>query len=185
MKVRGFTLAELSVVLVVISVLATAAITGILMRREAAYLEELVVQAHKMLQVAERVRIQVVAVDPITRGPIRYAAIWPVAVGGSPIQVFNKMTGMSFPENSKFDTPYSIEINANGADDPIANPDVRSYAKVSVRVPGRVSPLGAVATPEGKDTLLSFYTPYEEGINNRITVIPRFEKRIWYEQVAR
>lgn len=181
MKVRGVTLAELSVVLFVVSILATAAVTGILMRREAAYLEELIIQAKNMLQVAERVRTQVTAVDPVTKGPIRYAFI----PTGSPIRVLNQKADMSFPEVSKFGTPYSIEINANGADNPIANPNARSYAKISVRVPGKVSPLGAEATPIGEDTLLSFYIPYEEGRNNRLTTASRFEKRIWFEQVAR
>lgn len=167
MKARGFTLVELSVVLVVLLILATAAITGIMARKEQAYLEDAILRAKEALRVVERIRTW--------SDQSRYYFF-----DRDPVSVFNIQYRTALSEESLYGTKFYIQITKGGA-----GPVAQTYSAVDVMVKGKVSPLGVVAEPVGEDTHLIFYSEPEFGRNNFIIGPAQSEKAIWFLEETR
>lgn len=171
---HGFTLAELALVILIMTVLGVAIITGVLVRREQAYLEDVLIQSKKILEVAERFRTRVEAYNP-NKEPLYY--VWPE----TDTEDFNDVNNTSFPETNRFGEPYTIEIvNSRPGEKPR-----KSYAKVETVVRGKARPLRVKVEPVGDDTRLIFYTQYKWLQNRQIVGPAQFDKGVWFGEETR
>lgn len=169
---RGFTLAELALVILIMTVLGVAIITGVLVRREQAYLEDVLIQSKKILEVAERFRTRVEKY--INKKPIYY--VWPE----TDTKKFNEKHDTRFPETNRYGNTYTIEIvNSQPGE------ARKSYVKVETVVRGEARPLRVKFEPVGDDTRLIFYTQYKWLQNRQIVGPAQFDKGVWFEEETR
>jgi hypothetical protein len=159
-------------VVVVLLLLVSAGITFVLEWRDQAHLRSAILHAQEALRVAERIRTSVVS--QYNKQPV-YDFF-----ERAPVSAFNKRYRTALQEESHYGTKFYIQITRENA-----GSTVQTYSVVDVVVKGKVSPLGAVATPLGENTRLIFYSEPEFGRNNYIIGSAQSEKAVWFKEETR
>jgi len=155
---KGFTLAELVIVLAVISIMLTFFIyTAKKGKISTAKLQASVAMAGKIAATAERVR-ETVTGTSVVSGIYKhtYATLPTNSTVADLVSI--AADGSSFPLNSSFDTPFRIEITSQ-------------YSKVTFFMPDTVSPANAQAVAVTGGTDLSVYgymTKKANKLNNQL-----------------
>jgi len=171
-KQSGFTLLEISVAIVIGTLVSLGATRMVQTRLRNAHLEETIGDARRIAQSVDAYRRRIVSTS-VNAATGVYSHTYNDFAAGTNMTVANAAMGTHFPVRSPFGSPYTVASSA-------------SSAWVQVQVPFVASPADVDSTVTGTNTLLKVVARQRTGADHaQITRHARSYKRQWYLETGR